>query len=364
MNLMKIALMGFAGTNKEWSLGRLTYLIYKGLKELGEDVYLVSKYPSNGEFKSVKIRKLPKLFGKDILTDIISHYLTVKRLNPDIYHFIYPYVSASIMLLLPAKYKKILTVHDLKPLVLLEFMNRKEKINIMILKSVIKSIDKVIAVSENTKQQLIELLNVDEDKISVVYNPIDPIFRKLEEQEIFPIKRKIGKFIFNVSRYDRLKNPRNLIRAYKIIRRCFDIKLVITGEFWNYGINMIKEELGNINDVVIYTHLKDEELVKYYNASEVFLFPSIYEGFGMPIIEAMACGTPVVTSNRWSMKELAEGVGLLVNPEDPEDIAEKVCKVLSDHNLKLDMIRKGLNKASQFNYINIARSLIKVYEEA
>ncbi|ACP37454.1 glycosyltransferase family 4 protein [Saccharolobus islandicus] len=361
---MKIALMGFAGTNKEWSLGRLTFLFYKGLKELGEDVYLISKYPLNREFRFVEIKKFPKILGKDILTDIFSHYFTVRKLNPNIYHFIYPYVSATIMLYFPAKYKKLLTIHDLKPLALPEFMNKKEKINILILKSVIKNINRVIAISESTKIQLIEYLNIDEDKISVVYNPVDPLFKKLNDHEISPIRQKIGRFILNVSRYDKLKNPLNLIKSFKIIRKCFDIKLVITGEYWNYGINMIKSELGNINDVIIYTHLPDIELVKYYNASEVFLFPSIYEGFGMPIVEAMACGTPVVTSNRWAMKELAEGVGLLADPEDPEDIAEKVCKVLSDPNLKADMIRKGLNKASQFNYINIAKSLLKVYEEA
>ncbi|WP_338602483.1 glycosyltransferase family 1 protein [Sulfolobus tengchongensis] len=360
---MKIALMGFAGVNREWSLGRLTFLFYRGLSELGEDVYLVSKLQLRNDFKSLQIKKYPKIFGKDIITDIISHYFAVRKLNPDVYHFVYPYVSASIMLLLPARYKKILTVHDVKPLILPEFMNTKERLNILVLKTIIKNIDHVIAISESTRRQLIQFLDVDESKISVVYNPLDPIFRKISEKELTPIRQKIGKFILNVARYDRLKNPRNLIRAYKIIRRSYDIKLVIVGAFWRYGIRMIQEELGDTKDVIIYEHLSDDELVKYYNASELFLFPSIYEGFGMPIIEAMACGTPVVTSDRWSMKELAEGVGLLVNPEDPEDIAEKVSKVISDEGLRKEMIRKGLDKAKEFNYLNIAKALIKVYKE-
>ncbi|AWR93958.1 glycosyltransferase family 4 protein [Acidianus brierleyi] len=362
---MKIALMGFAGTSREWSLGRLTYLFYNGLTSLNQDVYIISKKNLDPQFKYVKLKEYRKIFGKDIITDLFSNYFTVRRLNPDIYHFIYPHVSASLMLTLPSRYKKIMTVHDLKPLILRQFMNRSEKLNISILKYTLKRIDGTIAISESTRDQIISMLDIDENKVFVVYNPVDPIFRRLNNEEISGIKEKYGNFILNVSRYDELKNPKNLIKSFRLISKCTDnIKLVIVGAYWKHGIDMIKKELGEYSkNVIILEWLNNEELVKLYNASQAFLFPSLYEGFGMPIIEAMASGAPVITSDRWSMKELAEGNGILVNPEDPEDIAEKTCKVISTPSLQSELRIKGLEKAKEFNYITISEKLLKVYRE-
>jgi glycosyltransferase involved in cell wall biosynthesis len=362
---MKIAIMGFAGISREWSLGRLTYLFYNGLKSLDQDVYIVSKRPLDSKFKYVKIKEYRKIFGKDIITDLIPHYLTVRKLNPDIYHFIYPHVSASLMLILPSRYKKLMTVHDLKPLVLRQFMNRNEKINISILKYILKRIDGTIAISESTRNQIINMLDIDEDKVFVVYNPVDPIFRRLNYEEISAVKEKYGNFILNVSRYDMLKNPKNLIKSFRFISKCMDdIKLVIVGAYWEHGRTMIQEELSEYSkNVKIQEWVNNDELVKLYNAASAFLFPSLYEGFGMPIIEAMASGAPVITSDRWSMKELAEGYGILVNPEDPEDIAEKTCKVISTPSLQNELRTKGLERAKYFDYINISEKLLKVYRE-
>ncbi len=258
-----------------------------------------------------------------------------------------------------------MTVHDLKPLILKQFMNRNEKLNISILKYTLKRIDGTIAISESTRDQIINMLNIDENKVFVVYNPVDPIFRKLNEEEISDIRKKYGNFILNVSRYDALKNPKNLIKSFKLISKCVDnIGLVVVGAYWKYGIDMIKKELGEYSkNVIILEWLNNDELVKLYNASQAFLFPSLYEGFGMPIIEAMASGTPVITSDKWSMRELAEGYGILVNPEDPEDIAEKTCKVISTPSLQNELRMKGLEKAKEFNYINVSEKLLKVYRE-
>jgi len=357
--------MGFAGTDRTWSLGRITYLFYIGLTSLNQDVYIISKEPLDPQFKHAKLKEHKNIVGKYIITDLFSHYFTLRKLNPDIYHFIYPHFSASLMLTFPSKYKKIMTVHDLKPLVLREYLNKKEKLNMSILKFLLKRIDATIAVSESTRDQIINLLNIDEDEVFVVYNPVDPIFRRLNDEEISDIKEKYGDFILNVSRYDALKNPRNLIKSFKFISKCKDdIKLVIVGAFWRYGTNMIKKELGELSkNVIVFEQVSNEELVKLYNASQALLYPSLYEGFGMPIIEAMASGTPVITSDRWSMRELAEGYGILVNPEDPEDIAEKTCKVISTPSLRNELITKGLEKAKEFNYIKVSEKLLKVYRE-
>ncbi|BCU69058.1 glycosyltransferase family 4 protein [Stygiolobus caldivivus] len=362
---MKVALFAYAGVDRSWSLGRLTYLFYTGLNSLGVDTYLVSKYNINQSgLKYIKIKRYPKIGKKDILTDVFSTYSTVKKLKPNVYHLLYPHVSSLLSLPFPSSYSKVLTIHDLKPLIVKEFLDRKEKTNISILKFSLMFIDRVIAISRSTKEQIVQLLGVDEDKVSVVYNPLDPIFRKLNEDEIVDIRQKYGKFIFNLSRFDKLKNPVNLIKSFKYIASCDDnIRLLIVGAFWHYGKSLIENELGKYKDRVdIIERIENETLVKIYNASEAFLFPSIYEGFGMPIIEAMACGTPVITSNRWSMKELAEGVGELVEPEDPVDIAEKTCKVISDKGYRDQLVKKGLEKAKQFNYLDLSKELLNVYE--
>lgn len=365
-NQMKIGLMGFANVNRTWSLGRLTFLIAQGLEELNNDVILVSKGRlENSNFNSVQLRRLPKIRGSDILTDTISHQFALWKIDLDVYHMLYPHVSSLLGIVFPQKFKRIVTVHDLKPLILREFLNRKEATNVAILRHVLRRIEGTIAVSHSTRQQLIESLGIDESNVYVVYNPVDPIFRPLKQEERDPSTLQgLGRYIFNVSRFDKLKNPRNLLRAFKLIRRCYDdVNLVIVGSWWSHGKNMINQELGNESDhVIIREFVDNERLVQLYNGSEVFIFPSLYEGFGMPLVEAMACGKAVVTSDRWSMKEIASDVGVLVNPEDPQDIAEKTCKLLSNRIYRENLGIKGLEKAKQFHYLKITKELMHVYE--
>ncbi|NON63038.1 glycosyltransferase family 1 protein [Acidianus sp. RZ1] len=359
---MRIALMGFAGINNEGSLPRLTLLTYKGLTELNNNVYIVSKTDLGSEFKYIKVRKMLTPFKKDVFTDIFSHYVELLKLSPQIYHMLYPHVSSTISFLFPSKFVKIVTIHDLKPIIMREFMNKKEKINISVINLTLKRVDRIIAVSKSTKEQILTYLNVKEDKVDVVYNPVDPIFKPLDKEVVAKTREKTGKFILNVSRFDKLKNPKNLIEAFKIIRKTRDVKLIVVGSYWNYAKKMISEVLGEYSkDVIIYEHVKDDELVKLYNASELLLFPSLYEGFDLPLVEAMSCGTPVVTSNRWSMKEIAEGIGLLVDPENPSDIAEKSLSILDNERLRYSMIEKGFEKSKQYDYLNISRRLIDIY---
>jgi len=224
---------------------------------------------------------------------------------------------------------------------------------------------RIIAVSENTKRDLMRLYKVAEGKISVIYEGIGSEISNFQ----FPISNKIPNpkisnyknyFLF-VGRLEDRKNIPGIVEAFEILKRKYKIlqKLILVGKF-GFGGEEIKNKINaseHKSDIIMTGYLSDEE--KYYLLSnaDVFLFPTFYEGFGLPILEAQSVGTPVVTSNISSMPEVAGDSAILVDPKDSNAIAEAVHELISDESWKNDIIEKGFENVKRFSWEKCAREV-------
>jgi len=229
----------------------------------------------------------------------------------------------------------------------------------IIIKNATVKAKKVLTISENTKKDLIEQLHVPKEKIEVIYNGVSDEFTLIEDPKIFQktlSKYKIKKeFLLYTGVWRYHKNLPRLIEAFAILKqkKNIDISLVITGKpDPDYPETKEKVKELNLTDDVIFTGLVDEEeLIHLYNAANIYVFPSLYEGFGLPPLEAMKCGTPVVASNSSSIPEICgEGNAIFFDPYNVDDMAEKIEKVYRDADLQAELIEKGMAHASRFTW--------------
>ena len=227
--------------------------------------------------------------------------------------------------------------------------------------------DKVIAVSESTARDLINIYGIDPVKIEVIHSGISPDIRKPSADEIkrFKIRNKLpDKFILFLGKLEPRKNVVGIIRAFNILknRKEFnDLNLVIVGsKGWLY--EDIFKEINKSNfkkQIVVKDHIDDNQRKFYYSAAEVFVYPSFFEGFGFPPLEAMACGTPTVVSNVSSFPEIVGNGGILVQPDNVNDIAGSISRILTDRELKDRLIDLGTKKISKFNWQKTASKTLE-----
>ena len=172
--------------------------------------------------------------------------------------------------------------------------------------------------------------------------------------------RLYKKYILAIGGSEYRKNIQRLINVYlKNFRD--DYELIVVGGKWR-DIDLAKKYQGE--NIKFITGVPEEDLIAIYNMADAFVFPSFYEGFGIPVLEGMACGVPVVTSNVSSMPEVGGDAAIYFNPYDENDIAEKIKMVLDDKQLREEMILKGVEKVKEYSWEKCARETLKVYEEA
>ncbi|MFB5193646.1 glycosyltransferase family 4 protein [Neobacillus sp. KR4-4] len=218
----------------------------------------------------------------------------------------------------------------------------------------------ILTVSNATKADLIDIYGVSEDKITVVYNGVDSEVynKKILDEEKTRVKKKYGlpeKFFLYFGGIRKHKNVDNIIRAYAMLdaKDKEEIKLVITN-----GSNSLKQlvcELGEDNNVIFTGFIDDTDKVAIYQLAMISMFVSFYEGFGIPIIEAMAAGTPVITSNTSSMPEAAGDAALLVNPYSVEEISQAMKRLISDPTLYNELVLRGYKNARRFDWDKSAK---------
>ncbi len=228
--------------------------------------------------------------------------------------------------------------------------------------------EKIIAISNGAKQEIIEKFwSSFQDKIEVVYNGMDiSSFKPKKDQ-----KPHQTPYLLYVGSELGRKNLKNIISAFALIKKDFpDLKLIKAptenvAEYRNKTLEYIKENNLTIGEDVILVdeYLPLEKLIELYQEAEVFLFPTRKEGFWFPIIEAQACGTPVITTHYEPMCELVPYKNMTVNPLDPEEIAEKTIKILKDKKLREKMIQDGLDYVTKFTRENTVKGIIKIIEQ-
>jgi glycosyltransferase involved in cell wall biosynthesis len=264
-------------------------------------------------------------------------------------------------------------VHDLTPLLYPKFHTFKNYIRFKYyLPLSLRKNKKIITVSNATKQDIMNIFKIPEEKIVTIYPGVDrEIFKPISNSDILnKVKEKYNlpyKFILFVSTLEPRKNLPTLLKALYNLKRKQSIphKLVCVGKkgwFYENIFEMVKNL--NLEDDVIFTgYVPDEDLVAIYNLAEVLVYPSFYEGFGFPILEAMSCGCPVIASNTSSMPEVVGDAGILIDPYSEEDIERAILMVLEKDNLRNELKEKSLNRASYFSWENTAKEVLKCFYE-
>ncbi len=231
--------------------------------------------------------------------------------------------------------------------------------------------DHVITVSEYSKMDLVNRYGINPDKITVTYEAAEkeycPRDRELAREYIAQRYRIEKPFILYVGRIQARKNLTRLVEAFGQIRRAgFEHHLVLVGRSeWNRELLSARiVELGLSRDVVITGYVPKKDLPWFYNAADVFAYPSFFEGFGLPVMEAMACGTPVITSAGSSLEEIAGNAALIVDPVDVTTIRAALEELLGDRDLRQELGHLGIRRSSEFHTSRMALRTIEVYRKA
>lgn len=269
------------------------------------------------------------------------------------------------------KERLIVTVYDVIPYIHPETFNWYQQLYFLLFyRKLFKRAAHIITCSNHSKGDIARLLKVPREKITVTYYGIHERFRVLNQKKYSnTLKNKYNlhePYILYVGTLEPHKNVPALIRAYaKVREKMPKIKLVLVGKkAWKLTQTFKTIKELNLEGHVIFTgYVPDEDLPMFYNGAEVFVFPSKYEGFGFPPIEAMACGCPVITTKGGSLPEIVGDAGILVDPNDITGLVKSIELVLKDRALREKIVQKGLKRSKTFNWKNAAKETLKVYEK-
>ncbi|MBU0668384.1 glycosyltransferase family 4 protein [Patescibacteria group bacterium] len=294
----------------------------------------------------------------------------LKRSNLDLMHF--THFNAPIL------YKKpsIVTIHDLT----LSFYPGKKMTSFLhrmgyhiVIKNAVKNAKKIISVSENTKRDLQKLMHIPSEKIEVIYEGVDSNFRPItDETYAMAIKEKLKidkPYLLYTGVWRSHKNLKNLINAFSILKEEYDYDgyLVITGRKDPvYAPDILSQTYSlELHGDIIFTGMVDEmELIALYGGAQVYVFPSLYEGFGLSPLEAMQCGVPVAASRSSCIPEVCgEQSALYFNPNDPANMAETIYSIISDSDLRARLIQSGLARVKNFSWQKMTEETLTLYNQ-
>lgn len=232
----------------------------------------------------------------------------------------------------------------------------------------VRRADRIIAISKTTAQDVVRFFHVPADRVSVVFPGVESHYRPIEDrQQLDRFRHRRGladRFVLFVGTLEPRKNLLTLLQAYAAFRRSgggYKLALV-GGKGWLYEpILAAIDELNLQSDVLLPGFVAEDELPLWYNAAEALVYPSLYEGFGLPPLEAMACGTPVIVSNASSLPEVVGNAGLLVDPREPAAWTEALDRLWRHPAYRADLSMRGLARARQFSWRRTARETIGIY---
>ncbi|MBL8994800.1 MAG: glycosyltransferase family 4 protein [Spirochaetia bacterium] len=240
---------------------------------------------------------------------------------------------------------------------------------------VLKGADHILAISETTKNEIVRKAKISPDRITVTPLSHDrDLYQPVQSPErLSALRSKMGLrrpyLLSTVSTIWFRKNILNIVKAFGDFKKkdAGRHQLVFTGRkgdpvFYEEVLALIRD-LGLVDDVVITGGIPAEDMATLYSGAELLLFPSLYEGFGMPILEAMACGCPVITANVSAMPEVAGNAGILVDPHSVSEIASAVQKITQNPGLRKELVEKGFVQAAGFDWAKTARQTLKVLEK-
>ena len=235
-------------------------------------------------------------------------------------------------------------------------------------KRCIEKADRVIAISNSTKRDILEYFNIPEDKVVVTHLAASEFFKEIPESDKndFREKFRLGKpFILYVGNRGGYKNFLMLLETYSSWKKRNDFDLISVGGEINWSrdeMNVISK--ANLRESVkLFTNAGDRELRAFYSCAHAFAYPSLYEGFGIPPLEAMACGTPVIVSNTSSLPEVVGDAGLYFEPSSGEELLDALDRIVYDTNLRKEFVRKELNRSKTFSWQETATKTHSIYRD-
>jgi len=283
-------------------------------------------------------------------------------------HLKLPFMKADIIfcpantapLFVPKSKRLVMTIHDVAFLTQPQSFSKffRYYYRFLVPKNIQRA-DKILTVSEYSKREIESYYKDAKGKVKVVSLGVDDSFRVLSREK--------KEYILYVGSLNARKNFTGVIKAFLSLGQD-DVKLIIVGNFSsNFTLDekaqSVLQEAKKHSSIEFRSRVSNDELVELYNEAKLFVFPSFYEGFGLPVLEAMACGTPVITSNLSSLPEVGGDAVLYCDPYSVEDIRQKIEQVLSDATLQEQMSKKGLTRAKEFSWEKSAQEHIRVFEE-
>jgi glycosyltransferase involved in cell wall biosynthesis len=317
--------------------------------------------------KSIQVvyppKSYPKFAGSIWRTWGISREKSAKQLQ--IFHGL----SQELPMGLSGSIKKVVTVHDL---IFLRYPQFYSAIDVRIytakVKFACKHADRIIAISQQTADDIVEFLNIDRSKIDIVYQGTHPIFKKnIQQEEVKEIKRKYGlpdKYLLNIGTIEERKNALIIVRALLFIPEKLRIPLVIVGKATPYA-DLIKAFVArnNLQYWVKFIHNASfADFPGLYQSSEMFIYPSLFEGFGIPIIEAIESGVPVITSKGSPFVDAAGKHAIFVDPQDAEGLAAEILRLRQDADLRTAILNESARHIQRFHPSVIAADMNALYQ--
>jgi alpha-1,3-rhamnosyl/mannosyltransferase len=362
---MRIVIDARMVTGKDYGIGRYVYNLLENMIVLNRqdkftllvnDDFLLPLVKNSSNFKLLKVGI--KWLS---LEEQVRIPMVVKRLRPDLFHA----ASFAVPLIQPCR--TIVTIYDLIHLVFPEHYTWLHRFYFqVVLRQALRSVSKIITISESSKNDLISYYGLPKSKIEVVFPAVEDRFKPIADRGVIAaFKKKHGlpeHFVLYVGNRKKHKNLSGLLAAYA--RFCEQDKgphyLVLSGP--KEEVTAALARRYRIEDRLVYAQkFADDELPLMYNSADIFVFPSFYEGFGLPVLEAMACGLPVITSNVSSLPEVAGDAGILVDPYDVAGLAAVIKRVVSDPALAQSMREKGLRQAGGFSWQRCAGETLALY---
>lgn len=268
---------------------------------------------------------------------------------------------------LPKSIKRITVIHDLTPLLFPQYHTFiGQSLQRIFLPSILKNTDHIITNSEYTRQDLIKFFPFTKDKSTATLLGKDKIFTPRKDESVLKKYRITKPYILFVGTLEPRKNLPVLLEAFNKFKKTTgeNHQLVFVGKKgWKSEEIFQKMEASPFKkDIILPGYIEREHLPILYSMAEVFVYPSLYEGFGLPVIEAMACGTPVITSNISSLPEVGGAAGIYFDPNSSEELTDKLSKVLGDDDLRKSLGAQGLVRATQFSWKKTALKTKAVFE--
>lgn len=316
-------------------------------------------------YSKIRVLPLPVKISNLLLKTHYSPslaYLKKYYHNPDIVHgtnySVYPCKNSC----------KVMTIYDLSFIKYQEYSNAVAKNYFTQIKQCLQWTDLILTISESSKRDIIEYLQVDPKSIYVT--PLASRYSGLLDQPD-PELQKLVNYNFNlpyllfVSTIEPRKNINLLVDAFNLLKQKYKIEhqLVLIGQKgWHYKPIFQKIQKSPWQHQIHHLdYLPDELVALFYTKADVFVYPSHYEGFGLPVLEAMTLGTPVVSANTSSLPEVAGDAAIMINPDDPVSLAEAILQVVSDSCLRHELVRKGKEQARLFSWEKTAKATLQAY---